>query len=125
MSKYPSRQIMYDYLNNRANAKRRGVDFQLTFEEWWTLWKSKYHLRGRGRGKYQLCRKGDIGPYSFANCYIDTHENNRAVQKPVNQKVSSVDAVIELRKKHSAKQIAEIFGVTSNHIQSIIRESKE
>lgn len=122
MSKYPSRQIMYDYLNNKSNAKRRGVEFHLTFEEWWHLWQSKYHLRGRGKGKYQLCRKGDKGPYSFSNCYVDLHENNRKIQKSWNKKIHNHDEIVELRKDYTTAEIAKMFDVSQHRIQEILRQ---
>jgi hypothetical protein len=79
--KYPSNQHQFDYNNNKANAKRRGIEWQLTWEEWWHLWQPYYHLRGRTNGSYQLCRNGDSGPYSINNCYIATREQNRKEQR--------------------------------------------
>jgi hypothetical protein len=76
---------MYDFLNNKSNAKRRGVVWNLTYEEWWSLWEQYYHLRGRGKGKYHLCRHGDIGSYNINNCYVAPREQNRQEQSD-NQK---------------------------------------
>ena len=66
------------YWNNRDNAKRRDILWLFTFETWWKKWSEsdKWHLRGRGRDKYQLTRPGDKGPYSYGNTNIVTSEQN-------------------------------------------------
>jgi hypothetical protein len=65
------------YTTNRASAKARRIDWTLTFDEWWLLWKDRYHLRGIGAGKMNLCRKGDVGGYTLDNVRIDTCEANQ------------------------------------------------
>ncbi len=57
------------YKVHRTNAKGRGVEFNLTFEEWMTWWKATghYHERGREVGKYVMARKGDQGAYELGN----------------------------------------------------------
>lgn len=55
-----------------SNAKKRGVGFRLTFEEWWGVWEAsgKWSLRGRGRGQYVMARFGDQGVYEIGNVRI-------------------------------------------------------
>lgn len=57
---------------------RNGKDWQLTFEEWWKIWQNSGHWEERGVGldKYQMCRYGDIGPYSKDNVYIAKQKDN-------------------------------------------------
>lgn len=65
-------------------AKYRGIEFHLTFEEWWDIWNQsgKYEQRGRGAGKYCMSRKNDTGPYALGNVYIQTiDDNNREAHK--------------------------------------------
>ncbi len=72
------RQHHKEYINNRWNAKRRSIPWFFTYVTWWRKWceSGHYHERGRGRGKYQLTRPGDKGPYSYENTNIVTSEQN-------------------------------------------------
>lgn len=56
----------------RGNAKRRGIDWQLSFKEWWGIWSlsGKWNQRGIRTGQYCMARPGDIGPYSMSNVRI-------------------------------------------------------
>ena len=65
------------YCENRNSARTRRIDWTLTFDEWWGLWKDHYHLRGLGAGKMNLCRNGDVGGYTVDNVRIDTCEANQ------------------------------------------------
>lgn len=64
------------YNDQRKNAKRRGIEFLLTFEEWCAMWELQWDNRGCGINDMQMCRTGDSGPYSVQNCRIDTRRNN-------------------------------------------------
>jgi hypothetical protein len=69
------------YTRSKADAKRRGIEFEFTFDEWKTWWldTGKWELRGRKAGCFQMCRKNDMGPYSLGNVYCDTMEANSAL----------------------------------------------
>ena len=62
------------YVAQKATSKLRGVEFKLSFEEWWKIWEP--HWEGRGVGKLVMCRLGDSGPYEVGNVRIDTHQSN-------------------------------------------------
>ncbi len=66
------------YYRHENRAKRRGIVFNLSFDEWIGWWKStgKYHLRGRKKGQYQMARFNDIGPYEIGNIKCITMEEN-------------------------------------------------
>jgi hypothetical protein len=66
------------YWSHRGNAKKRNIPFLFTFEEWCYVWEQsgKWDQRGSGRGKYNMSRYGDKGPYTVDNVYINLHENN-------------------------------------------------
>jgi hypothetical protein len=66
------------YTQHKSNAKRRGVFFLLTFEEWKEVWlaSNKWELRGRGASKYCMCRTGDVGAYAVGNVFIDRNVRN-------------------------------------------------
>ena len=68
------------YNKHKCNAHARGVEFQLTFDEWWNLWRASGHWakRGNRKGRYCMCRFGDEGPYVVGNVYIGTWSGNVA-----------------------------------------------
>lgn len=65
------------YRNQRNAAKSRGIEFRMTFPEWWQVWQDsgKWELRGRGQG-YCMARNLDAGPYAVGNVYICTIGQN-------------------------------------------------
>lgn len=68
--------------SQRQNAKSRGVEWKLKIWEWWQIWQQsgKWEDRGRGKGKYVMCRFGDTGAYDTGNVYIATFEHNTSFQ---------------------------------------------
>ena len=69
-------QVNVNYLNQSYEAKKRGIDWQFTYESWVSWWGSDYKYRGKGKGKLQMCRYNDTGPYHPDNCYKATQEQN-------------------------------------------------
>lgn len=67
---------MARFKQNQASVKHRGIGWALTFDEWWDIWKDRYHLRGKKKEEMQLCRYMDVGNYAAANVRIDTCSNN-------------------------------------------------
>ena len=67
------------YQTHKGKAKRRGVEFSLTFEEWLSIWLSSVHLSERGRAvnQYCMCRKLDKGGYTVGNVRIRTVKHNQ------------------------------------------------
>lgn len=64
----------------RKSARRRGIPFQLTFEQWFEIWLRSGHLHERGcrQGQYVMARLNDTGPYAPGNVKIILHvENSR------------------------------------------------
>lgn len=57
------------YKVHRTNAKKRGIAFEITYDEWLGWWKDSghYHERGNKRGQYVMARIGDVGPYRLGN----------------------------------------------------------
>lgn len=60
-------------------AKRRGIEFTLTWEQWWELWEPFWQVRRIG--KVCMMRYGDQGGYTPGNVRIGTWEENRQEQK--------------------------------------------
>lgn len=67
----------YFYSVQKGQAKARGIRFELTFDEWWTLWEPYWDKRGKGQDQYMMGRKGDKGPYKVDNVTIITGRENR------------------------------------------------
>ena len=70
--------FMRAYVQQRSNAKTRGIGFNLTFDEWKKIWidSGKWEQRGRGAEKYCMCRIGDTGAYEIGNVFIDLGRHN-------------------------------------------------
>jgi len=68
------------YMEQQRNARLRGVEWDLTFPQWMTVWleSGKLSERGRAHGKYVMGRLNDYGPYAPWNVYITTFANNVA-----------------------------------------------
>ena len=70
-------EIRQKYNTHKSNAKKRGIEFDLTFDEWWDIWNGHFSQRGRVSGCMQMCRTGDAGGYELGNVRIDTIEANQ------------------------------------------------
>jgi len=72
---------LFKYSRHKANSKKRGIPFQITFADWWKVWEEsgKWNERGRGHG-YVMARYGDTGGYEIDNVYICTSSQNAADQ---------------------------------------------
>jgi len=66
------------YTQHKSNAKQRGIEMRLTFEEWKEIWvhSGKWDERGRGADKYCMCRIGDEGHYEAGNVFIALNKHN-------------------------------------------------
>jgi hypothetical protein len=66
------------YTQHKSNAKQRGIEFKLTFDEWKQIWldSEKWDQRGRGADKYCMCRIGDAGCYEVGNVFIGLGKTN-------------------------------------------------
>lgn len=69
------------WLGQRYGARKRGIEFCFTFEEWVKWWED--HLgpdwmerRGRHKGQFQMARNGDEGSYADWNVKCLTVEDN-------------------------------------------------
>ncbi len=102
MTKDELKRARIAYHSQKKGAKERGIEWLFTFDTWLEGWIASgyWELRGRNKGKYQMCRKDDEGPYSPDNVYYDTTENNglfaHEKQKRSQQWVEYVDQL----KKH-------------------------
>lgn len=128
------------YRKQKEHAKRRGIGFKISFDEWWSVWQSsgKYELRGRGKGRYCMCRYNDSGAYEIGNVYIDEWTNNIALQHKLSPHLKNNlqpgarrlpqrkrDIINEMRSVGvKPKHLASLYGVTETTIYNIVREYK-
>lgn len=100
-----------NYLHHKSHAKRRGIPFLLTFEEWWGIWQAsgKWDQRGGRKGQYVMARHSDVGPYAVGNVRICTTGDN--ISEAHSGKVTSA----ETRKKQS--EAAKIHGAWRDNPQ--------
>lgn len=68
----------FAYATHKSQAKRRGIPFLLTLEEWCAIWREsgKWEQRGHKTGQYVMARFGDVGPYTVGNVRIITCNEN-------------------------------------------------
>lgn len=76
--KYPKHHLAQKYRQQKHMAGKRGIEFNLSFQEWLTIWEDSGHLANRGprRGQYVMARKGDIGAYTVGNVEIILSSQN-------------------------------------------------
>lgn len=83
------------YASQKAGAARRGIEWQLTFEQWLDWWGDDIARRGTGSGQLQMQRFADSGPYALGNIRKGVPKNNRETASAV------------MRNKRSAKAAAD------------------
>lgn len=69
---------LYAFFRQRIHARKRGIEWKLSFWEWWCIWdkSGKWDARGRCSDQYVMCRNGDVGAYEVGNVHIGTCNSN-------------------------------------------------
>ncbi|WP_282460162.1 hypothetical protein, partial [Mycoplasmopsis arginini] len=72
------KSVLMGYIQQRKNAAKRNIDWNITFPDWLEIWQDSGHLenRGRGTGKYAMTRVCDIGGYTKDNVVIKSFAEN-------------------------------------------------
>jgi hypothetical protein len=72
------RGLLFAFKVQKRAAARRGIGWELSFQEWLGIWEASGKLgqRGRCRGQWVMGRNGDVGPYAVGNVFIITHADN-------------------------------------------------
>lgn len=73
-----TKQDKSKFHNAKRHAFNRGVEWHLSFEEWYNWWQSTgyYDQRGPFKDQYCMARLGDIGPYALDNIKCITNSEN-------------------------------------------------
>ena len=61
------RDYKQQYNQQKAGAKKRGIEWQLSFDEWLEFWGEDIDKRGRGHDQLCMQRFHDQGPYHPSN----------------------------------------------------------
>jgi hypothetical protein len=77
-----TRRLNRRFIQQRANAKNRGISWCLSFDQWRDWWLSTGHVdeRGRERGQWVMGRPYDSGPYELGNLLCLRAEDNVSQQ---------------------------------------------
>jgi hypothetical protein len=114
------------YTTHRAQAKSRGVEFTLTFEEWCALWEPHWSERGKKPGQYCMTRKNDAGNYSLGNVEVSPVAANLAEQlvsgAHVARKLTADDhrQIKKMSGLFTDSEIAKSFGVSQPYVTSVL-----
>lgn len=70
------------FVQQKNNAKPRGITWEMSFWQWWTVWQQsgKWSERGRAKDAYVMSRFGDEGAYAVGNVVICTLAQNSSAQ---------------------------------------------
>jgi len=71
------------FTSQKRNAKTRGVEWNLTFEEWMEWWGDDLDRRGSGHDLLQMQRIGDAGAYELGNIRKGYPRDNSATYSRV------------------------------------------
>ena len=120
-----SDQFWQAFRTQRKNAKKRGIEFNMAFDEWKTVWldSGKWVLRGRNLGQYVMSRFGDIGAYTLGNVFIGTNTDNtreallrRVYTDELRKKLSSANRGVPHLKARGVKR-----GPLSDEVKAKLR----
>lgn len=75
------------YAQQMANAKKRGIEWEFTFDEWCEIWANHWENRGPRKDQLGMCRTHDKGPYKADNVRLDSPKGN-AAERGLMQKCS-------------------------------------
>lgn len=92
------------YQAHKSNAAQRGIQFDLTFDEWWAIWEQHFHNRGRASDQMQMCRDRDEGGYRTGNVRIDTARNNNREAQITKTRRTVISEVPEAASVREAQQ---------------------
>jgi len=65
------------YNQHKGTAKARGIEFDLSFDDWKQIWEGNFHKRGTGSGQLGMLRTRDEGGYTKGNVRLGTPKENQ------------------------------------------------
>lgn len=80
-----TRDKYYAWLKHRAQAKHRKEEYDLTWEDWQSLWSDdNFKLRGRLGDNLCLTRSNFAGPWCLSNVKVVTRLEHFRMKKEMN-----------------------------------------
>ena len=109
----------------RSSAKKRGILWQLTFEQWYHWWLSNgidknLDQQPMHANKLCMCRYNDSGAYTLSNIYCDTNSNNVRTQNKLRhgqKQVHTPGGIFASR-----NLAAHTLGISPNYLSTLIRK---
>jgi hypothetical protein len=101
------------FWDQRQNARYRGIQWELTYDQWITIWlgSGQWHNRGiKSRDAYVMSRLGDQGPYSVDNVEIKTNYDNVMEGNLGRKKPHLIISCCVCRTETSATTIGQHYG---------------
>lgn len=96
------------YSRQKSVAKQRGIQWEITFDEWWNLWSPYYRLRGRGTNGLCMAREGDSGAYKIGNVYLTTNLGNMKDGHATRSKKRRLDPCPPVKRQYWGRQHGKI-----------------
>ena len=92
------------FRDHKKNAKRRGISFLLTFDQWLKIWTDSGHLHESRckSGQYVMARHGDQGAYEIGNVEIILAGENVGAPTAIQRRVKAYRGH-KLSDEHRAK----------------------
>jgi hypothetical protein len=76
------------YNSARSKATQRGIEWRLTYPEWWQIWRD--HWNRKPKEHMALGRYADHGAYERGNCRVITTAENNAEKHHVTKIVTLI-----------------------------------
>lgn len=118
------------YFHQRARAKRRGIGFELTFEQWREWWGADIDRRGTRKGDLCMQRIRDTGPYALGNIEKGDAQKNsdtRVMMKPIKDAIrahvahqSQLDAEMRSTIVRQGKRLDEVESEDQTHLRETL-----
>jgi hypothetical protein len=107
----PDALAKWKYDKHKAQSKFRGIDFLMTYDEWYNWWLSngvdkKLDIKWTGKNRPCMCRFGDTGPYALGNVFFGLNPDNA---KDRHKNYVGVDLTFKSREKKNYKWGDEII----------------
>lgn len=114
------------YDDQVRHAEDRGIPWLFTYAEWLEMWllSGQWESRGKEKGQYQMCRRHDLGAYSFKNCSIETVEDNQRERHKVGNK-RALEVILAYQNSDKPQwQIAQDFNITQSSVSRIVNRNR-
>jgi len=116
------------YHQHKGKALYRGIEFLLTFEEWWEIWQTsgKWEQRGRRRDQYVMARFGDQGAYEYGNVKIclvaeNVGESNQDMDHPTKHRSAVMKAWWASASKKKRREISRALSLNNGSHRPEVR----